>query len=208
MNAIRLTRRLRPLSWAIAVLGLVAIIAWRAAEWDPPSGSAESNGLAATDKVEPGVATYDADVRVPAPKLEGTTLDGDAFSMSELGGKIVVINVWGSWCAPCRAETPDLVRLARENASRGVRFVGINTRDNPAAARSFVRKFKVPYPSVDDTSGRALLSFRDVIPTAVIPSTVVVDRQGKVAARVIGPVTYSTLKALLDDEIVSGGGVR
>ena len=208
MNAIHLTRRLRPASWALALLGLVTIIIWRVTVWNPPSVSAGDNRLAATDRVEPGVATYEADVREPAPTLEGTTLGGDDFNMSELRGKIVVINVWGSWCGPCRAETPDLVRLAREDAGRGVRFVGINTRDNPAAARSFVRKFKVPYPSIDDTSGRALLYFRDVIPTAVIPSTVLIDRQGKVAARVIGPVTYSTLKALLDDEIVSGGGVR
>lgn len=211
MNAIRLARRLRPVSWAFAVLGLVAIVAWRAAVWNPPSGSAEDAGgnrLAATDTVQPGVATYDADGRVPAPKLEGTTLDGDTFNLSELRGKIVVINVWGSWCGPCRAETPDLVRLAREDAGRGVRFVGINTRDNPAAARSFVRQFEVPYPSLDDTDGQALLGFRQVIPTAVIPSTVLIDRQGEVAARIIGPVTYRTLSGLLDDEIARAGGFR
>jgi peroxiredoxin len=96
------------------------------------------------------------------------------------------------------------VRLARQNADRGVRFLGIDTRDNLASARAFVNKFKVPYPSLFDEGGRVLLPFRGVIPTAVIPSSVVIDRQGRVAARVIGPVTYSTLKGVLDDELAGG----
>jgi thiol-disulfide isomerase/thioredoxin len=125
-----------------------------------------------------------------------------------LAGNIVVINVWGSWCAPCRAETPDLVRLANEKASRGVRFVGINTRDNPDAAKAFVRSFHVPYASVEDSDGQLLLNFRDTIPTTVVPTSVVIDRQGQVAARIIGPVTYHTLKGLLDDELAAGGGGR
>ena len=118
---------------------------------------------------------------------------------SDLAGTIVVINVWGSWCAPCRAETPDLVRVAKENANRGVRFVGINTRDNPAAAKAFVRSFKVLYPSVEDAEGQLLLNFRDTIPTSVVPTTVAIDRQGQIAARIIGPVTYNTLKGLLNE---------
>lgn len=125
-------------------------------------------------------------------------------ALSDLDGKVVVINVWGSWCAPCRAETPDLVRAAEETASQGVAFLGINTRDNPAAARAFVRSFKVPYPSVEDAEGQLLLNFRGTIPTSVVPTTVVIDRQGKVAARVIGPVSYSTLRGILDDETTVG----
>jgi thiol-disulfide isomerase/thioredoxin len=120
----------------------------------------------------------------------------------------VVINVWGSRCAPCQAETPDLVRLSHEFADRGVRFVGINTRDNSAAARAFERTLKVPYPSVEDQGGRLLLNFRHIIPTAVVPSSVVIDRDGKVAARVIGRVTYTTLKGLLEDELAADGGTK
>ena len=97
------------------------------------------------------------------------------------------------------------MRLANEDANRGVRFVGINTRDNPDAAKAFVRSFKVPYPSVRDNNGEVLLSFRETIPTTVVPTTVVIDRDGKVAARVIGPVSYTTLKGLLDDELAGGG---
>ena len=164
--------------------------------------------MSAVDTIKPGLDRYPPGERVNAPTLEGTTLDGEPFALSDLAGNIVVINVWGSWCAPCRAETPDLVRLAKENASRGVRFVGINTRDNPAAAKAFVRSFKVPYPSVEDAEGQLLLSFRNTIPTSVVPTTVVIDRQGQIAARIIGPVTYNTLKGLLEDEIAAGGGGR
>lgn len=205
MNALQLTRRLRPLTWALAALALVAIIAWQALTWTSPSTSAADSHTRGEVEAKPGLKIFPPADRLPAPPLEGTTLDDQPFSLSEWAGSIVVINVWGSWCGPCRAETPDLVRLAGEYEGRGVRFVGINTRDNPAAARSFVRNFKVPYPSVVDDAGRVLLGFREVIPTAVVPSSVIVDRHGNVAARVIGPVTYSTLKGLLDDEISRAG---
>ena len=157
---------------------------------------------------EPGLDLYPVNQRVQAPALKGTTLDGEPCALSSLSGKTVVVNVWGSWCAPCRAETSDLVRLANENADRGVRFVGIDTRDNPAAAKAFVRSFQVPYPSIDDPHGAVLLSFRGVVPTSVVPSTVVIDRQGRIAARIIGPVTYPTLKGILDDELAADGAQR
>lgn len=208
MNTVQVARRLRPFVWGLSALALVAMVLW----WSPWT-SADNNGAPASGaqpglNTEPGLDLYPPGKRVPAPKLEGTTLDGESFSLSNLAGNIVVINVWGSWCAPCRSETPDLVRLANEDASRGVRFVGINTRDNPDAAKAFVRSFKVPYPSVKDDNGEVLLAFRDTIPTTVVPTTVVIDRQGRVAARVIGPVTYNTLEGLLNDELAASEGTR
>jgi thiol-disulfide isomerase/thioredoxin len=208
MNAVELVRRARPFVWALAAVALVAIVAWRAGAWNPSTGAGGEERVSAVDNTKPGLELYPPGKRLQAPKLEGTTLDGKPFALSDLAGNIVVINVYGSWCAPCRAETPDLVRLATENASRGVRFVGINTRDNPAAAKAFVRSFKVPYPSVEDAEGQLLLNFRGTIPTSVVPTTVVIDRQGQIAARIIGPVTYSTLMGLLDDELAAGGGGR
>lgn len=209
MNAVEVTRRLRPFVWALSALALVAMVLWW---WDPgtraDTGGASPAGNAEPGLTNPGVDLYPPDKRLPAPKLEGTTLDGESFSLTQLAGDVVVINVWGSWCAPCRAETPDLVRLANEDADRGVRFVGINTRDNPAAAKAFVRTFKVPYPSVVDAEGQVLLAFRDTIPTTVVPTTVVVDRQGRIAARIIGPVTYNTLKGIIDDELAGSEGDR
>ena len=209
MNAVQVVRRLRPFVWGLSALALAAMVLW----WLSPWTSGDNIGAPAAGarpglNAKPGLDLYPPGKRVPAPKLGGTTLEGESFALSQLTGSIVVINVWGSWCAPCRLEMPDLVRLANEDASRGVRFVGINTRDNPDAAKAFVRSFKVPYPSVRDANGEVLLAFRDTIPTTVVPTTVVVDRQGNVAARVIGPVSYNTLKGLLDDELAASEGTR
>lgn len=208
MNPVQIVRRLRAALWGLCVLAVVAVALW----WSPWT-SANNPGASAAGaqrgvQTKPGLDLYPPGKRVPAPKLEGTTLDGMSFSLSDLAGSIVVINVWGSWCGPCRAEAPDLARLANEDASRGVRFVGINTRDNLDAAKAFVRSFKVPYPSVRDTNGEVLLAFRDTLPTTVVPTTLVVDARGQVAARIIGPVTYNTLKGLLDDEISLGEANR
>lgn len=203
MSAAQGVRRARPFVWAAAAVGLVAIIVWQVGAWSPsPEATAENTAFG--DSAEPGVDIYPAGERTDAPALEGTTLDSEPLALSDWEGDIVVINVWGSWCAPCRAETPDLVRLANEAEDQGVRFLGVDTRDNMSSAQAFVEKFKVPYPSLFDEDGQTLLPFRDVIPTAVIPSTVVVDRQGQIAARIIGPVTYNTLSGLLEDEITGG----
>lgn len=153
--------------------------------------------------------------RSVSPPLEGTTLDGARFDLAELRGNVVVINVWGSWCNPCRAEMPDLVRVARETAALPVRFVGIDTRDNEASARAFVRTYNVPYPSVVDIDGQVLLAFNKVLPMSAVPSTLVVDREGRIAARVIGRTDYSTVRGLVDDllaepstEAAARGGPR
>lgn len=208
MNPVKVMRRLRLLQWGLAAVALVAMVLW----WKPWASTDANKVLRADAGVgitaQPGLDLYPSAQRVPAPKLEGTTLEGKPFALSELGGDIVVINVWGSWCAPCRAETPDLVRVANEDASRGVSFVGINTRDNPDAAKAFVRANKVPYPSVVDHNGEVLLALRDTIPTTVVPTTVVIDGEGRVAARIIGPVTYTTLKGLLNDEIAASKATR
>ena len=133
-----------------------------------------------------------------APEVSGETLDGDTMSLSDYAGKIVVLNVWGSWCAPCRAEAPALQEVYKTNKSKGVQFIGINTRDQVAAAQAFEETFGVTYPSFDDQAGQLQLLFRETLPAEAIPSTVIVDREGKVAARVVGPTTYSQLSDLID----------
>jgi thiol-disulfide isomerase/thioredoxin len=138
--------------------------------------------------------------RQAAPALRGRTLDGKQISLAAFKGKVVVLNVWGSWCPPCRKETPDLVAAAKALRPKGVEFLGINTRDNdPGPAKAFVRIFEVPYPSVYDPHGAQLLGFRDTLPPSAIPSTLVIDRQGRVAARVLGPMTRRTVEALAGD---------
>jgi thiol-disulfide isomerase/thioredoxin len=137
--------------------------------------------------------------RQPAPAFAGPLLDGGDFDLAEARGDVVVLNVWGSWCAPCRAEAPGMSAVAEQTAADGVRFVGVNTRDTETAARAFEEEFGIGYPSVVDQDGRLLLAFRDTLPPAAIPSTLVVDREGRMAARVIGPITETTLTSLVTD---------
>lgn len=133
-------------------------------------------------------------------EVSGVTIDGEPISLADFAGKTVVVNVWGSWCAPCRAEAPDLVAASEELADDDVVFLGINSRDlNQAAARAFVRRFEVPYPSIYDQKGQTLLAFRGTLTPNSIPSTVVIDDQGRVAASVLGEVSKSTLVGLVED---------
>ncbi len=128
--------------------------------------------------------------------VTGERLDGKAFKLSDLKGKVVVVNFWASWCAPCRGEAPSLEQVYTENKEKGVEFIGVNFKDSKANAEAFERKFKVTYPSLFDADGQVTLAFREVPPSA-IPSTLVLDRQGRVAARIIGATTYSKLNPLV-----------
>ncbi|MFT3876785.1 MAG: TlpA disulfide reductase family protein [Propioniciclava sp.] len=137
--------------------------------------------------------------RRPAPQITGTLLDGTPFDSGEFAGLVIVYNVWGSWCAPCRKEAPALEAASRDTADIA-RFVGINTRDlDPAPARAFVRAFDITFPSVFDPDGRELLKFASHLPASAIPSTVVVDREGRIAARILGETTETTLRELVKD---------
>ena len=142
--------------------------------------------------------TFDAEDRQDAPDITGSTRDGEEIALADLAGDVVVINVWASWCGPCRAEAPALEEVYRENRKRGVEFVGINTTDQEAAAAAFEENYGVTYPSWWDQSGELQLEFRDVAPSVYLPTTLVIDRVGRVAARVLGPTTYSQLSNLVD----------
>lgn len=133
-------------------------------------------------------------------EVAGETLEGEPVSLADFEGKTVVVNIWGSWCAPCRSEAPDLVAASEDLADDGVEFLGINSRDlDRAAAQAFQRRFEVPYPSIYDQKGQTLLAFRGTLSPNAIPSTVVIDDQGRVAASVIGETTRSTLVGLVED---------
>ena len=198
MSAAHVLKAVRPFAWVAAVVPVILVVAWRADIWGSTS-TADAGGGTSAGGAEVGLAIYPVGERPEVPALEGTTLDGEPLRLADLQGHIVVINVWGSWCGPCRAETPDLVRIARQHEDQGVRFLGIDTRDNLPAAKAFVARFKVPYPSLFDADGRVLLPLARLIPSAAVPSTLVIDADGNVAARVVGRVTYATLTGLLDD---------
>ncbi len=135
--------------------------------------------------------------RPAAPAVRGTTLTGRAFRLAAERGHVVVLNFWGSWCAPCRREAPVLAALARRLAPRGVRFVGVDIDDSVSSAEAFERDFNVGYPSLNDPGDQVALAFHGTLPPAAIPSTLVIDRSGRIAARVVGEVTYAGLRAVI-----------
>ena len=145
------------------------------------------------------VTIFPVDNRLPAPDLAGTTLEEKSLALSDFRGKTVVLNVWASWCVPCREEAPALEAVAESYADRGVRLVGINTRDSNPPAKSFQERFSISYPSLVDPDGQLQLLFRDSISPQAVPSTLIIDEQGRIAARVIGPVTRLGLSGLLDE---------
>jgi thiol-disulfide isomerase/thioredoxin len=134
--------------------------------------------------------------RRTGPRAGGTSLDGKPVALSDLKGKVVVVNFWASWCAPCRAEAPALEKVYTDHKANGVEFVGVDIKDSKEPAKAFVRTFQVGYPSIFDSDGQVTLAFRDVPPNAV-PSTLILDRQGRVAVRIIGSTTYSRLTPLV-----------
>lgn len=139
-----------------------------------------------------GTVTFiKAQDRQPAPKVDGATLSGGNFLLPS--NHAAVINVWASWCAPCRAEAPALAALSKTFPD--VSFVGVLTRDSVPTARAFVRRFAIAYPTLIDDS--ILMGFHNSLIANAIPSTVVIDKYGKVAARISGEITVASLTNLI-----------
>lgn len=146
------------------------------------------------------------DERIAAPALTGDTLDGATFTLSDHLGEVVVLNVWASWCAPCRAEAPVLEEVWLDVRDEGVLFIGLDTRDTFAAATAFIDNYGITYPNVIDTDGQLQLLFGDSLPPQAIPSTLVIDREGRVAGRILGRVSESTLRGLIEPLLAEPAG--
>ena len=143
-----------------------------------------------------GVTIYALNKRHGAPALTGPALDGGSIALAGVGqGKIVVLNVWASWCGPCREESPMLANAAKTYATQGVAFVGIDEQDAEADGRAFAFSAGMSYPNFVDKSG-TLLRKLPMLPQG-IPNTVVLDKHHRIAARVIGPITATTLAAIV-----------
>jgi thiol-disulfide isomerase/thioredoxin len=144
-----------------------------------------------------GLTSYPVSDRHAAPALTGKTFDGSQLSLRTVGlGKVVVLNVWASWCGPCRQESPMLGAAAKTYAAKGVVFVGIDEADTTSAGRAFAASAGMTYPSFVDPDG-GLLSKLKVLPQMGIPSTLVLDKDGRIAARVIGPTNAAQLQQVL-----------
>ncbi|ALV34280.1 TlpA disulfide reductase family protein [Streptomyces sp. CdTB01] len=147
-----------------------------------------------------GISTVAAGKRVAAPDLSGKTVDGGRVDVATFKGKVVVLNVWGSWCPPCRAEAPGFAKISKELQSKGVQFVGINTRDsNTGKAAAFEKQYGITYPNLYDPTGKLMLRFKKgTLNPQAIPSTLVLDRQGRIAARSLTGLSEDKLRGMID----------
>lgn len=153
----------------------------------------------------PGTTLFKAGAGPVAPVVSGPLVGGGRLSLAAYRGHVVVLNFWGSWCTPCREEAPGLAQLARQFGPSGVRFLGIDIRDSPASAEAFMSDFRISYPSLNDPSDNLALDFRETVPPAGIPTTLVISRGGRITARVIGGVTYDGLKSLIQRVVAQPG---
>lgn len=155
------------------------------------------------------VAADGAIVEIPAAErgepveFGGVTENGARFDSADIAGKVTVVNFWYAGCAPCRVEAGDLETVWQELGGDDVAFIGINTRDQPDTAKAFSEEFGVTYPSlIDVDTAEAKLAFAASVPIQATPTTLVLDKQGRVAARIIGPIDgTSVLSTLVKDAL-------
>jgi thiol-disulfide isomerase/thioredoxin len=176
-----------------AALAVVLLAGWAT------GGNSGVTDVAGSDSA----VLYSAGHRPLAPDFTATTLTGSRLSFSSYRGRVVVVNFWGSWCAPCRAEAPTLAVTAEQYQKAGVAFLGVDVRDTTASALAFTREFGVPYPSVADSGSQVTLDFTSVVPIAGTPTTLVVDRTGHIAGAVFGPATTQELTDILSQVVHS-----
>jgi peroxiredoxin len=142
-----------------------------------------------------GVVECAADQRTPVKDVKGELLDGGSYDIAQDRGKVVVVNFWGSWCAPCRAEADDLEKTYQATKAADVTFLGVNTRDDRDAAREFERG-RVTYPSIYDPNSKVALQF-DVTQSST-PATLILDRQGRIAVALRQATTATQLQPLVE----------
>ena len=143
--------------------------------------------------------TWDAGDREGPVALAGTDFEGAPQDVADWRGDVVVLNTWYANCPPCRAEAPDLAKVATDYADKGVHVLGINHTDAAGTAQAFQTKFAMPYPSIADTDGTAVAALEGVVPINAVPTTILLDRQGLVAGRILGVVDPSTLRSMIDE---------
>lgn len=188
-------RAARPVVRRAAMLAVVLLVV---------SGCSSLRGTGDGGYVEqPGsIAQIAVEDRDEPIELAGDTLEGEPLDVADLRGEVVVINVWGSWCPPCRTEVPFLVEAAAE---LDVPFVGVNIREEVAPALAFERKSGIDYPSIHDQASEALLGLGRYAPRSP-PVTIVLDREGRVAAVVSGALTSALTLTELVEEVLAEDG--
>lgn len=193
MNLALERNRILRLGLLVGVSAMLLAACGRDASGSPAALAGDQNYVSP----DGAVTLKDPSSRQLAPSITGTTLEGDTWSMQDHRGHIIVFNVWASWCAPCRAEAPILKKVSEKYKASGVDFVGLNIRDSTVAAIAFEKKFGITYPSLVDTGGELVLRFAGDLNPSAIPSTLLVDKQGRVAASILGKVTEAMLTGLV-----------
>lgn len=170
---------------------------------DSSSGTDRSSGSSATAAERTGaITTIPAGQRPTAPDISGKSLDGELLRLSDYRGTVVLLNVWGSWCEPCKAEAPNLARAFEATRERGL---GIDTHDTSVEpAKDFERRYGITYPSFHDPEGRLVLRFKGQLPPQAIPSTAVLDRRGRIAARALKALSEREILGMLNPVITEG----
>ncbi|MFE2322750.1 TlpA family protein disulfide reductase [Streptomyces sp. NPDC059385] len=202
MSTSRISRRRRAISMRVLALPLAALMSafslTGCTTAETGNGSVSQGYVAGSS----GVTRFAKAERSTAPQLSGDTVGGETLDTSTLKGKVIVLNVWGSSCAPCRGEAPYFAKVSKdlESAGQPVAFVGINTRDNNKQyAAEFEQSFGITYPSLFDPAGKLILQFpKGAVSPQAIPSTIVIDKDGKIAARALAPIKDTTLLEMIN----------
>jgi thiol-disulfide isomerase/thioredoxin len=170
------------------------------------SGCAQEDALAKQAKAgdnknyvagDGSVTEFAAGDRKEAVQIQGALFSGAKVTPADFQGRVSILNFWFAGCAPCRVEAPILEELHQEFKDQGVQFFGVNLRDEKPTAEAFEKTFNLTYPSFDDKDGGVLLSVSGLVPPGAVPTTLVLDKQGRVASRVLGEIEKGTLKALI-----------
>jgi thiol-disulfide isomerase/thioredoxin len=178
-------RMLALVAGGVVLIAVVAVVALTALGGGGGRALAPEAATGQVRPVQPNVSIVPASERQPVPVLAGETLDGSRLDLVGIRGQVLVLNFWASWCGPCRSEQAGLQRAAGELSGQGVRFVGIDIKDQRAAALAYQREFKTAYPSLFDPSAALVARLRGQGP-AFPPATLVVDEQGRIGARIDG----------------------
>lgn len=188
---------------ALLIFGFLAACGSVAA---PGTDVPGADGIADDDVSDAGYVSGDGTVTIwkaternEPVELEGETFAEDPVDLADWRGDIAVLNFWYAACPPCRAEAPDLKEVAEETADDGVRFLGVNSTDDPGTAAAFERTFEVPYPSLHDARSLGVAALQGKVALQAVPTTVILDPDGRVAARVIGRADAATLRSLIKD---------
>ena len=185
-----------------ALAGLVVLLAGCSTTPASPSATSTDAGYTSADGT---TRTWPLGARTGPVALSGTDIQGTRQDVAAWRGDVVLINTWYAACPPCRAEAPDLAAIAHADAARGLRVIGVNSTDAAGTAAAFARQFALPYPTIIDSGGTAVAALQGVVPVNAVPTTVLLDRQGRVAARILGRIDPSTVRSIVDQLLSEGG---